>query len=94
MAPSPLAVWLTLPLAQQHARTKEPRPPPPRRALALDLWTPSVIGTRNTTPAVYFATLLCTNPCNPHTPTLTSAIAAALLFSFMAFVIITSARAA
>ena len=26
-----------------------------------------VIGTRTTTPVVYFAALLCTNPCNPHT---------------------------
>ena len=26
---------------------------------------PPVMGTRNTTPAVYSATLLCTNPCNP-----------------------------
>ena len=42
---------------------KSPRPctlPPP--------WTPSVIGTHNTTPAVYFATLLCTNPCKPPRP--------------------------
>ena len=31
---------------------------------------PTVIGTHNTTPAVYLATLLCTNPCNPPTPPL------------------------
>ena len=35
-------------------------------ASPVDLWAPLVIGTRNTTPAVYFATSL-SNPCNPLT---------------------------
>ena len=42
----------------QPPAPKPPNPPPPR----------PVIGTHNTTPAVYLATLLCTNPCNPPPP--------------------------
>ena len=50
-------------------------PPPPTSLRKLNACNPRrlVIGTRNTTPAVYFATLLCTNPCNPpHTHTHTT----------------------
>ena len=75
-----LAPRLSLPTPElsspSYTATSCPHPtpsPPP-----LPPWTPSVIGTHNTTPAVYHATLLCTNPCNPHpTPHLTPAQAAA-----------------
>ena len=39
-------------------------PAPQHHLPSAPLPTPSVVGTHNATPAVYLATLLCTNPCN------------------------------